>query len=202
MPDYQAICNHVVTNNEKYNLAENSPGLRTVLQATDQLNLLSGRSLDIGCGVGFVVDHLSRPPFQLNPFGIDVSDVSIAKAKSRLERFPNVDLRVQVARSMELPFEENSFALVTCFDVLEHLEVADIDATSKEIERVLRPGGTFFGTVSCRKSGWNDLNGDNLHRTVESVDWWIDRTKADRVIYDRHLDQLTLWKQNPREAKQ
>lgn len=201
MPDYQAIYNHVVENNEKYNLAENSPGLRAVLQATDQLSVLSGRSLDIGCGVGFVVEHLSRPPFRFNPFGVDVSDASIAKARTRLKKFPNVNERVQTSTSMKLPFEENSFALVTCFDVLEHLDVPDIDASLKEIERVLRRGGTFFGSVSCRESGWNDINGDNLHRTIESVDWWIERTKADRATYDRQLDQLTIWKQQPPESK-
>lgn len=200
MPDYQAIYNHVVENNEKYSLAENSPGLRAVLRATDKLTVLSGRSLDLGCGVGFVVESLSRPPFQFNPFGVDVSDASVEKARTRLKKFPNVKERVQTSSSMHLPFEDSSFALVTCFDVLEHLDTPDIDATLKEIGRVLRPSGTFFGTLSCRESGWNDLNGENLHRTVKPVDWWIERTQADQVIYDRHLDQLTLWKQSPRES--
>ena len=56
MPDYREIYNHVVSTDARYNLAENSPGFRAVVQATAQLEMLSGRSLDIGCGVGFVLN--------------------------------------------------------------------------------------------------------------------------------------------------
>ena len=197
MPNYRDIYNDIVSNNHRYNLAENSPGLRAVIQSSDQLEMLSGRSLDVGCGVGFVVEYLSNKNFDLTAFGVDVSDCSIEKAYQRLENISGSSQRLMVIDSQTLPFEDNYFSLVTCFDMFEHLDVVDIDTTWKEIQRVLRPGGVFFGSVSCRLAGSTDLNGDNLHRTVKSPDWWIDRIAPDRAEYDGHRIQLSLWKHVP-----
>lgn len=194
MPEYREIYNHVVSTDQRYNLAENSPGLRAVIQATAQLSMLSGRSLDVGCGVGFVVEYLSGPTFDFNAFGADISDQAIERAKTRLDHIAGSAQRLAILKDQTLPYEDNSFSLVTCFDVLEHLDKSDIESTLAEIWRVLRPGGVFFGSVSCRTSGVNDLNGENLHRTVESPDWWIDRVGPDRAEYDGHRTQLALWK--------
>ena len=129
MPNYKEIYNDVVTNDPRYNLAENSPGLRAVIQATNQLQMLSGRSLDVGCGVGFVVQYLSSPTFNLNAFGVDISDKAIDKAVERLASVPGSVQRLKVVNNQTLPFEDNYFQLITCFDVLEHLDVGDIEST-------------------------------------------------------------------------
>ncbi len=197
MPDYQAIYNHVVTTDPRYNQAENSPGLRAAIQATEQLKMISGRSLDIGCGVGFVVEYLAGPTFDLLAFGVDVSDVSIDRAKTRLASIAGCAQRLTVLKSPQLPFETDFFSLVTCFDVLEHLDPNDIENLKQEIPRVLRPGGIFFGSVSCRKSGVNDQFGDNLHRTIRSVDWWIEQFQPDQIEFDAIRQQLTIWKRSP-----
>ncbi len=197
MPDYREIYNQVVTDDHRYNLAENSPGFRAVLQATDQLSMISGRSLDVGCGVGFVVQYLSGPGFELNAFGADVSDRAIEKARVRLQDVPRSHERLIVLHGQSLPFENEFFSLVTCFDVLEHLDRQDIEVMLSEMLRVLRPGGMFFGSVSCRKSGVEDIHGDNLHRTVESPDWWIKQLVPDNAHYDGHREQLVLWKRVP-----
>ena len=196
MPNYKEIYNDVVTNDPRYNLAENSPGLRAVIQATNQLQMLSGRSLDVGCGVGFVVQYLSSPTFNLNAFGVDISDKAIDKAVERLASVPGSVQRLKVVNNQTLPFEDNYFQLITCFDVLEHLDVVDIESTWSEIQRVLHPAGIFYGSVSCRHSGVTDRFGDNLHRTVKSADWWLEKVAPDRAEYDGHRKQLSLWKQN------
>lgn len=197
MPNYRDIYNHIVSTDHRYNLGENSPGLRAVIQTTSQLQMLSGRSLDIGCGVGFVVEYLSGKSFDLNAFGVDISDAAIEKSRVRLKNVPGSNQRLKVLNNQTLPFEDNFFSLVTCFDVLEHLDEVDIEATLKEIDRVIRPGGIFFGSVSCRTSGVEDQFGDNLHRTVKSPDWWIERVAPDRAEYDGHRIQLSLWKHQP-----
>lgn len=200
MPDYQAIYNHIVDTDERYNLAQNSPGFRSVIQATEQLKMVSGRSLDIGCGIGFVVEYLSGPSFDLVCHGVDISDKAIGKAKSRLDSLAGmqgVSQRLSVLESQTLPFEDDFFSLVTSFDVLEHLDEPDIRKTVSEIQRVLRPGGMFFGAVSCRPAGINDQFGDNLHRTVESVDWWLELMKPDQAEFDGVRRQLKIWRRNP-----
>ena len=196
MVDYQRIYNEVVKSDARYNLAENSPGFRNVIQASDQLAAMWGRSLDVGCGVGFVIEYLASRSFNFHPHGIDVSDLAIEKARTRLSAWvPNAKDRVHRADCMSLPFNDDFFSLVTCFDVLEHLDESDIKATLREFSRVIRNGGTFFGSVSCRTSKITDINGDSLHRTVRSPDWWIETTKPDRAIYDGPREQLIIWKQ-------
>ena len=198
MTNYQAIYNNIVETDPNYQRAENSPGLRNVIQAADQLSMLSGRCLDVGCGVGFAVEHLSRRPFHFQAHGVDTSDRAVQQAIKRLApKIPTLEQRIQRAESMALPFEDDFFRLVTCFDVLEHLDEEDIFRTLAEISRVMHRGGVFFGSVSCRLAGVTDLNGDNLHRSVRSPDWWIEASAPDRAVYDGHRKQLVLWKRAP-----
>lgn len=197
MPDYKDIYNDVVNHNPLYVQAQNSPGLRIVLQSEAILSHFTGRSLDVGCGVGFAYEYLSRSNFNVDPYGVDISDDAIAEARRRLSHLNNVDQRLTVIDSQTLPFEESFFALVTCFDVLEHLDETDINDSLDEIDRVLQPGGTFLGAVSCRKAGSCDKFGDNLHRTIQSTDWWIQKTAPDRAIYDGSRQQFVIWKRKP-----
>lgn len=206
MPDYRDIYNDIVTSDQRYNLAENSPGLRAVIEASDKLKMLSGRMLDVGCGVGFALEYLSGPTFDFIPFGVDASDLAIDKAKQRLANVPGSIQRLMTLEDDRLPFEDDFFTLVTCFDVLEHLDECDIDSMLEEIHRVTRKSGVIFLSVSNRSSGVNDKFGDNLHRTVRSVDWWIDKFSPDNANYDGHRQQLAMWKHirltdNPRRAR-
>ena len=206
MPDYRKIYNHVVSTDSQKNFAENSPGHRAVIQANDKLSLLSGRSLDIGCGVGFVVSHLSGPEFAFKPFGVDISDTAIEMAQERLKGVVGGARRLSVIEDQKLNFDDEFFTLVTCFDVLEHLDASDINATLDEVYRVLRVGGVFYCTVSCRKSGADDQFGQNLHRTVKSPDWWIEKVGPDTAEYDGARKQFAMWKRkrnnNPRRPSQ
>ena len=197
MPDYKEIYNDVVKTNSRYTVAQNSPGFRIVLQSEAILIHLWGRYLDVGCGVGFAFEYLSNLPFQFETYGVDISNEAITIAKQRLSSqhgMKNLDDRLKVIDSQRLPFEDEYFSLVTCFDVLEHLDESDIDATLDEIDRSMRAGGTFLCAVSCRKAGSDDKFGDNLHRTVESTDWWIDKIQPQRATFDGHRKQLIMWK--------
>ncbi len=194
MPDYREIYNHVVQHDARYNLAENSPGFRAVVGAADRLSLLSGRALDVGCGVGFAAEFMSGPIFDFHVFGVDVSDVAIEQAKKRLEHIPGSAQRLLTVTDQTLPFDADFFNLITCFDVLEHLDEPDIDVLLAEMLRTARPGGVLYISVSCRASGVSDLHGDNLHRTVRGTDWWIEKVQPDTAEYDGHRMQLALWK--------
>jgi SAM-dependent methyltransferase len=130
----------------------------------------------------------------LLPFGVDISDIAIEKARTRLADIPGSKQRLLVLDSQQLPFEDDFFSLVTCFDMLEHLDEGDIQTTWAEIQRVLRPRGTILSSVSCRPAGVEDKFGDNLHRTVRSVDWWIQQLQPDRVEFDVARSQLKIWK--------
>ncbi len=87
--------------------------------------------LDAGCGAGGGLKWLGE--FGA-PTGIDFHPRAVqhsARISSRLAR----------ASVQALPFPEQAFDLVTSFEVICHLAVADDVAALKEFARVLRPGG-------------------------------------------------------------
>lgn len=196
MPEYRAIYNDVYEREVNYRQAQFSPGFLNCVRWGDSLRWLRGRALDFGCGAGFVIEYLSQRPFSLECWGVDVSDRAVESARQRLVqvRGPDAASRVQNLSSASLPFADGYFNLVTCFDVLEHLDEPDIAAAMSEMRRVLRRGGLWFGSVSCRRSGTCDMHGENLHRTVREVGWWLAQVDPDRAEWEAGQSQLTMWK--------
>lgn len=94
--------------------------------------------LEIGCGTGKNTEWLLKKAKRL--VGADFSEQMLARAKEKIadERveFRHFDLREK------WDFDENSFALVTCSLVLEHIE--NIDFVFSECRRVLRADGLFY----------------------------------------------------------
>ncbi|RNC81934.1 MAG: class I SAM-dependent methyltransferase [Phycisphaera sp.] len=188
--DYAAIYDHQIENNPAYSRAEYSPGFAAIHQHADRISTLKGRALDVGCGVGFVVEQLSRPPFNLDAFGIDISSSAIEVATQRV---PSDHLAICNGCSIEHPDEV--FDLVTCFDVLEHLDESDIPKFTAELQRIIRPGGTLMCSVALRTASAVDQFGENVHRTVKPLDWWLDAIQPDDAHWIRIPAQAILWKQ-------
>ena len=89
--------------------------------------------LDVGCGTGILTKILS---IDHDVTRIDYSEDAISFCRMReLEN-------VKQASANDLPFDNESFDLVTCMDVLYHKGV-DAKKALSEIYRVLRPGGLF-----------------------------------------------------------
>ncbi len=100
-----------------------------------------GRYLDVGCGNGFITE-LVAPGFG-EVFGIDVEEMRLEEFRAHVNGKPNFKVLLMSAAKLEFPGE--SFSLITCFEVLEH--VADLDATVAEMIRVCRPGGIIVISV-------------------------------------------------------
>lgn len=92
------------------------------------------------------------------------------------------------------PFQDETFDLITCFDVLEHLDERDVYSTRNEIYRILKPGGTFFCNISLRPSNTFDLDGRDLHRTVKQPDWWDEIFNFDEFTVTKEFMELCGWK--------
>jgi ubiquinone/menaquinone biosynthesis C-methylase UbiE len=87
--------------------------------------------LDAGCGEGFVAELLLQqmPGLELTGFDFNPDAVEIAKTK-------NPDATFITASIFDLPFDDNSFDVVGCFEVLEHL--VEPQNALKELTRVAR----------------------------------------------------------------
>ncbi len=102
------------------------------------------RCLDIGCGGGIITENLAS--FSQDVTGVDISAASLETAKQHAQE-QGLKINYQQAPAENLPFTDDSFDLITCCDVLEHVD--DLAKSIAEISRVLRPGGVFvYDTVN------------------------------------------------------
>ncbi len=100
--------------------------------------------LDLGCGGGFMSEALARMGARVT--GVDPSKPAIEAAK-RHSAVEKLDIDYRAGAGEAIPAGDNSFDIVVCVDVLEH--VSDVQAVAREIARVLRPGGLLlFDTVN------------------------------------------------------
>ncbi|MBB3060365.1 class I SAM-dependent methyltransferase [Microbulbifer rhizosphaerae] len=122
-----------------------------------RLNLRPGqRVLDLGCGEGRHAIHLlvSEP---VKVVGVDLKFADVQTARERVQPFvvgtqvPG-SLLLGVANGLQLPFADNSFDVVICSEVLEHIE--DYTGVLAEIDRVLKPGGLFAASVPTYFPEW------------------------------------------------
>ena len=105
------------------------------------------RAIDIGCGTGMTAVRLARLPAIDDVCGLDPSENALAHARSR-HSFPLV-----LGSATELPFEDCSFDVATCFDVIQHVPDARQSKAIAELFRILSPGG--FLLLRSNGRGWS-----------------------------------------------
>lgn len=103
------------------------------------------RALNIGVGSG-VLEYLSDAR-GVEIWALDPSERAIEKLRESLP----VGQRAQAGYSQDLPFPDRHFDTVIMSEVLEHLDEKVRRATFIEVNRVLKPGGRFIGTVPARE---------------------------------------------------
>jgi SAM-dependent methyltransferase len=96
------------------------------------------RCIDVGCGNGRATGVWLNERVA-SYVGVDVSDVAVSEAQGL-----GLDARV-IEDATSLPFDDASFDLAVCVEVLEHLNRPD--HAVGEIARILAPGGVLVATV-------------------------------------------------------
>ena len=107
-----------------------------------------GTMLDLGCGEGRHIFGLMEKFPDLKCIGLDPHIESLDKAFEGLkflESISNTKTNFLSGSAYSLPFSDDSFDLVVCSEVLEHLH--DYKDAIKEINRVPKPGGQFLASV-------------------------------------------------------
>ncbi|MFO7954251.1 malonyl-ACP O-methyltransferase BioC [Thioalkalivibrio sp.] len=122
-----------------------------MLGRLDWIRLQPERIVDLGCGIGEALDHLSRRYRSARLAGVDFAPAMVARARRRGRwlRRPQV-----VCGDLEaLPLAEQSFDLAVSSSALQWC--SDLDQAFSEVRRILRPGGlwmfTTFGPDTLRE---------------------------------------------------
>ncbi len=95
--------------------------------------LPQGPVLDAACGTGRHTAYLVEKGLEV--IGCDANDAMLDQARQKLS-----EVEFRQADLTDLPFEDGSFQSVICGLAYSHLQ--DIGPATKELARVLKPGGT------------------------------------------------------------
>ncbi len=100
-----------------------------------------GRLLDVGCGWGEYPSIMAQLGWEV--VGVEISEQAVMYGREKY----GLDIRCGALKYQQFP--DQSFDVVTLWDVLEHL--ANPSETLSEVHRVLRPDGWLMMTVpNCR----------------------------------------------------
>lgn len=146
--------------------------------------------LDAGCGEGFVAAMLRTrlPELRLTGFDVDPAAVQVAARRDPRGRF-------LAASIFRLPFSDQAFDVVGCFEVLEHLPGAGPDAALAELSRVARRAVVLSVPHEPYFSLANAARGKNWHIRPRGSDpdhhqlWTQD---AFRAVVARTLDVVWI----------
>ena len=128
------------------------------------------RALDLGCGVGRHALALARLGFEVE--AVDASPAGLAELAKSAAR-EGLEIAGQQAAMTSLPCADASFDLVLSWNVIYHGDPRVVRGAVAEIARVLKPGGTYQGTMLSKR---------NRHfgqgREI-APDTWVDETSED-----------------------
>jgi len=132
-------------------------------------HLRSCHVLDIGCGAGFLTNHLAGGGHEV--VGLDISTGSIRVAR---RHDATGTVRYVVGDAYGLPFPDGTFHVACCMDVLEHIE--EPERLIAEASRVIAPGGAFiFFTFNRTWFAWLTA--------VKGLQWFIANAPKNIHVY-------------------
>lgn len=99
--------------------------------------------LDIGCGNGEFLKRIKQSGYH-NVHGIDPNPYLLEESKETSW--------IKEGSATRIPFEDHTFDCIYIFNILHHLKSkAEYPLTFAEIDRVLKPNGTFILVEPCNK---------------------------------------------------
>ena len=120
------------------------------------------RALDFGCGAGGLTYRIAERCSEAA--GIDIEQYKIDHANQQRERLgTNVEFVCYDGET--IPFEDNSFDLIFCIDVAEHLP--RLEHYLSELARVLKPDGDLLLSFG---PPWMHAHGKHMWSKLPG--WW------------------------------
>jgi ubiquinone/menaquinone biosynthesis C-methylase UbiE len=144
--------------------------------------LASRDVLDIGCGFGWF-ELLALDCNAASVVGLEPSEADLVTARKHVS---DECVSFVVGSAIELPFADQSFDVVVCWEVLEHLPAGTESQAFAQFHRVLRPGGllylsTPYASLRARALdpawwliGHRHYSTDDLERLVRDVGFEVE----------------------------
>lgn len=137
--------------------------------------------LDVGCGAGFLSNHLAAQGFRVTGVDLSENSLKVAQLRDQTGRAEYI-----LADAYQLPFADESFDVVTSTDFLEH--VSEPRRVLREISRCLKPGGLFF---------FHTFNKNKISEllVIKSLEWFVKNTPEHLHIADLFIkpQDLKAW---------
>jgi len=99
---------------------------------------IGATALDVGCGDGYWSKRIQQ-------IGYNVSSIDQERTYPNIDSSQRYENMVPADLNRSLPYKDNSFDLVWCTEVIEHL--SNYKQTIHEIERILKPNGIYIITT-------------------------------------------------------
>ena len=132
--------------------------------------------LDCGCGGGANIKRLLEKCKNGTVKGIDYSEISVEKSRKVNDKaIKNGRCEILQANVLRLPFEQDSFDIVTAFETIYFWP--DLQQSFRQIYSVLKSGGTFF---IC-----NESNGD-----TNKDDKWVEKIGGMTIYNDTQIKNV------------
>src|SRR3989344_6158839 len=139
------------------------------------------KCLDIGCSAGLITKFISKNFNQTTGIDTDFNTIKLAKKLS------NKNLNFVNASALNMPFKNNSFDLVICNHIYEH--VPDAQKMFNEIYRVLKKDGF------CYLSAGNKYNIIEGHYKLPFLSWlpkplahvYLQATNRGKIYEENHF---------------
>jgi ubiquinone/menaquinone biosynthesis C-methylase UbiE len=125
--------------------------------------------LDLGCGNGWATRVLAKSAPGAGAVGVDVAPAMVARAEELTSY--TIRAKYEIARFEELPFKDASFDKAFSMEAIYYS--VDLSRALREIQRVLKPGGSADLVVDCfaespTTRAWSAIVGLHMHCLSES----------------------------------
>jgi SAM-dependent methyltransferase len=149
--------------------------------------------LDLGCSSGvFVKSWIESGHFAIGVEGSNYSQIFQRGAWPIISKFLfTADLTNPFSLKIETTAETYplKFDLVTAWEVMEHIPETGLGTVVENIKKHLSDNGYFICSISPREAiGIHDT--DELHQTVQSLDWWESYFEKQGLKRNRELENF------------
>lgn len=127
------------------------------------------RIMEIGCGTGYAMLNLGLAGVLTEAWGCDISQGMLDVCQQNADLL-GIEVHLRQADAEHLPYENDYFDLVIGHAILHHLP--DLDASFREIHRVLKPGG------KCVVAGEPSVRGHQFALVAKALSSWSIKTYA------------------------